>query len=825
MILANNLSVVQSSSGGLTLSGVISETPAASMKTITIGGTNTTVITGPNSYSGGTTISSGILNISSDPAGMAPLGLVAGAVTINTGTFQAGAPFSTQMTRGFTLTGAAIFDANTFGLTIAGIIGGPGSLTLGGTAGTLTLSGANTYSGGTIINVGTLSVTSDGNLGSAAGPLAINSATFQASGTFNSARAVTLTGGATIDTNGFNLGLSGNITGSGSLTKISAGTLVLSGNNQYGPTTVSAGTLQGNTNSLTGNITNNSILVFNQTFSGTYAGVLDGVGPTLTINGGGSLTMTANSSGYTGMTTLTPSTQLIMNGNLGGSPLTINAGGVLRGTGTVGPTTHFGQIFPGNSIGTITVNNMLTFMAGSSLFLEIVPLGNSMVNVIGAPGTASLTLGNLIVSPGSGFFGLTKTYTLLTTAGPLATVFISPFTMTNPNFVGTLTYIPGPPGSVELFVRILRPFLDFPFANSNERAVGINIDDLNMIGALSPDFATVIDSLAGQSDAVINDALDQMHPAAMSALAELQTEIGGQMLSLFHRKPTLICGCSAPGRIWVEPFGNWLHEKQQGQEIGFHATSRGVAFGLDAQFLGAWTLGIGGAWNATDLSWSLNRGHAYTNGLFGSFYTDLALGNFYFGGSAYYGKDWYDTARGIHFVTVDRQADAHYHGRDIGGQFTAAYYFGTPACLFYPYGTVDYLRLDNESYSESGANSLDLNVEGYRSTTLRSEAGIALQVIDKNYAETICISPLVSMGWVAEWPLQRDDYTAAFVNGPIPFTVKGWDQTWQLLNLRFGLGLTYRCLTLDTQYILDISPDGDSPLLNQRANFRFNFNF
>ena len=61
-----------------------------------------------------------------------------------------------------------------------------------------------------------------------------------------------------------------NISGVGSLTKQGNGTLILTGDNNYsGGTTVSAGVLQGNTDSLKGNITNNASVVFDQANTGT----------------------------------------------------------------------------------------------------------------------------------------------------------------------------------------------------------------------------------------------------------------------------------------------------------------------------------------------------------------------------------------------------------------------------------------------------------------------------------------------------------------------------------------------------------------------------
>lgn len=812
--LDSNLTVTQNSTGVFTISGTITESGGS--RSLTTAGSQITSLTdASNSYSGGTTISTGTLRASADGV----LGDTGGDVTINTGTFQAGASFSTAAARGFTLSGAASFDSNGNTLTIAGIIGGSGSLTKTG-SGTLVLSGSNTYMSGTTISLGTLSISADGNLGKSGTSLSIgNTATLQTTASFDSTRPVTLTGSATINTQTNTIGLSGNITGTGSLTKAGTGTLTLTGDNDFSQgITVSAGTLQGDTGSLPGDIVDNATLIFNQTSNGTYSGSLSGTGA-MTIKGGAVLTMSGSSSGYTGTTEITGSTQLVMNGNLSGSALTIDSGSILSGSGSVGATTNSGEISPGTSgSGTLDVSGAITFNVGSSALIQIAPTSNGKIS---ATGNVNLSgNGALSVTPTSGFYGLSASYVLVS-GGSFTGEFASN-TVTDSNFLGTFTYHST---FIQLDVQILRPFQNFSFANQNERAVGFNIDDINASGSISSDMSTVIDTLAGQSDATINDALDQMHPAAMSAFAEQQAELGGQLLSLFHRKPSLACGCSRLNRVWVEPFGNWLEEKQQGEEIGFHTTTRGVAFGYDREFFDFCTFGVACAWSASDLSWSLGRGHAYTDGFFGGFYSDISLGNYYFGASFYIGGDWYDVARDIHFTTIDRQAKSHYHGLDLAAQCTAAYYFGTPACLFYPYGTVDYLYLKNASFSESGADSLNLDVDNYASSTLRSEAGLALQIIDKNYRETICISPFFSFGWVMEWPLHRDDLTSTFQGQTISFSVKGWDETWQLLNLHFGLGITYRCFTLDSQYIADISPDGGSPLFNQRANFRLSYNF
>lgn len=126
-----------------------------------------------------------------------------------------------------------------------GSIAGEGGITKTG-AGTLVLSGANTYTGGTTINAGTLQVSSNANLGDPAGGLTFNGGTLATTASFDSFRAVTLAGAGGVDVGpGTQLQLGGAISGAGSLTKLGAGTLLLSGFNTHsGGTTVAAGILQ-----------------------------------------------------------------------------------------------------------------------------------------------------------------------------------------------------------------------------------------------------------------------------------------------------------------------------------------------------------------------------------------------------------------------------------------------------------------------------------------------------------------------------------------------------------------------------------------------------
>ncbi|MDB2614200.1 autotransporter-associated beta strand repeat-containing protein, partial [Chlamydiales bacterium] len=247
-----------------------------------------------------------------------------GSYTINTGGSLTFAGTSQTILFSLGASGANIIDVPLSGgstiqvdqqttlgdLTISGIISGPSILDKIGT-GTLILEGANTYTGGTTVNVGTLKIGASGDINSSSSVTVGGSATLEivsgsktinnlsgSSSSFIELNASTLSVNQT--TAGTYLGV---ISGTGSLTKTGAQKLTLSGTNTYGGgTTVTAGTLEGTTSSLQGDIFNNAEVIFDQTIFGSYTGVMSGSGA-LTKAGVGTLLLSGANS-YIGGTTV-----------------------------------------------------------------------------------------------------------------------------------------------------------------------------------------------------------------------------------------------------------------------------------------------------------------------------------------------------------------------------------------------------------------------------------------------------------------------------------------------------------------------------------------
>jgi autotransporter-associated beta strand protein len=128
-------------------------------------------------------------------------------------TFDDGGANGAAITSGGTVSPASIhFNNSNKSYTVSAAIGGAGSLFKSG-AGQLTLSGGNTYTGGTVLSAGTLVTTADANLGSGGGITVNGAASWNWGNSVNYARALTVNEGAvlTLNQNGSNTGvLSGN---------------------------------------------------------------------------------------------------------------------------------------------------------------------------------------------------------------------------------------------------------------------------------------------------------------------------------------------------------------------------------------------------------------------------------------------------------------------------------------------------------------------------------------------------------------------------------------------------------------------------------------
>lgn len=185
-----------------------------------------------------------------------------------------------------------------------------------------------------------------------------------------------------------------------------------------------------------GSVNNNGAAAIATDFANSIDVGITGIGD-LTKLGTGTLTLSAANT-YTGGTTVSDG-GLLVNGSLGAGAVTVGTGATLGGNGTISGAVSVssgGTLFPGTSIGTLTVNNTLTLNAGSATTMEV-GAANSSDTVSGL--TTLNYGGTLAVNSLGGIVG-GETYQLFS-----ATTYVGDFAAVNlPALVGGLSWVWAP---------------------------------------------------------------------------------------------------------------------------------------------------------------------------------------------------------------------------------------------------------------------------------------------------------------------------------------------------------------------------------------------
>jgi autotransporter-associated beta strand protein len=665
------------------------------------------------------------------------------------------------------------FDAFTFD----GVISGTGAVVVGGANGTLTLTGNNSYSGGTTISsFAKLAVSSDANLGAASGGLNFQNGTLRFLSSFETSRAVTIGIGAVVDVGRSTDTMSGVISGPGalaSLVKTGTGTLILSGNNTYnGGTVISAGTLQlgngGATGSIVGDVVDNGILAFNRSDVVTFGGAISGNGVTSQIGSG--TTILTGVSTYTGATNVNAGT-LSVNGSIASSSLTtVNAGGTLGGNGTVGNTTiNGGTLAPGNSIGLLTVQGNLVMTAASSYMIEVSPANADRTNVTG---TATLGGASVKASFAPGAY-MSRQYTIINAAAGVSGTFNSLVnTNLSNNLTSSLSY-----DANNAYLNLVLHFGLPSILNGNQQQVGNALTNFfNTTGGIPLMFAALTPTgltqaagetatgsqqttfnamtqfmgvmtdpfIAGRGDGVTAgagatpfvDESDAASAYAANGKSRAQNERDAYA-AVYRKAPVPADPFTQRWSVWAAGYGG-SQTTDGNAALGSNNTRSslgGVAVGADYRFSPYTIAGFALAGGATNFS---------VNGL-GSGRSDLfqagafvrhTVGAAYLTGALAYGWQDVTTDRTVTIAGADLLR-ANFNANAFSGRVEGGYRFVTPwigGVGITPYAAGQFTTFDLPAYAEqaiAGANTFALSYAGKSVTDTRSELGLRS---DKSFA-------------------------------------------------------------------------------------------
>jgi autotransporter-associated beta strand protein len=393
--------------GSATISTILAGTNGMS-KT----GAGNLILTAANTYAGGTTLSAGTLTINNASAIGGGVLTITGGILANTsgatialtgnqawnGNFTYAGPNNLTLSSPVTLNANRTLTVQGGDLTVNAAISGAFSLTKAGTN-TLALGATNTFTGGLIVNAGTVSLQPGDYVAAlpANAPVTINNGgtvLHTSINVTNNGTAFTVNAGGTLKLTSYHAHIAaitlngGTILGTGS-GKYASEDFALDGNLTVGGSSASTinianGIGMGNRTFNVANVTGDSATDLTVTGSGA----LRGTGQ-LTKTGVGTLVF-ANQNSHSGGTVISTGTVRLDGGSLGSGAVSVAAGATLGGSGSIGgATTVAGALSPGNGsvIGSLTFSSNLGLTgtttiklakAGGTITKDILSIGGTL---------------------------------------------------------------------------------------------------------------------------------------------------------------------------------------------------------------------------------------------------------------------------------------------------------------------------------------------------------------------------------------------------------------------------------------------------------------
>ena len=691
---ATNRTITLGASGGSFAPAASTQFTVGSVLTgsnaLTEKGAGTLILSANNTYSGGTTISSGTLQIGAGGT----TGSIVGNVTDNS-------------TLAFNRS-----DSITFG----GVISGTGTLTQQG-AGSLTLSGANTYSGGTVLQNGTLILGNSKALGS--GALTSVDPTVVYTNGIAINNSVILNGLTTLEVdNSDSATQSGVISGTSGINKVGTGSLTLSGSNTFsGGTTLSAGTL----------------VIANPNGLGNGAVTVSG-GTLMTDGGNHLITVNGNYTQTTGTLALslysaTVFDQIAVSGQatLGGTLALNFQNGLAPGSGQSFILVKTNQAVVGQ-FGTVT-SNLPSIGATITYSNNATLVGNTTTTT-----TTTSPSGPVLVLTQKAFGDLYGNYLSSNQHGAASYIDAQDQVIKNASFgnlVSALNQISPSENGLRAAFDELSPLKFHSFASStafnNTPFLIQQFDDYlsshrSENGGFVASNGGIDDSGLVINDPTIDPGLQTVHSRLMAFNTGAGTPAAdGKDLKnvITPERDVNRWNAFATGNVIL---GQDFSVSQSGLSHS-DITSENVQIGADYRLSPNWLAGVTFGYGHSGANLDSIGSAAYVDTYSPGLYAAYSKENWYANSLFNYGFNNYTQHRNVQIGSFDGTASSKPKGNQIVLNSDGGYDFHHGGWTFGPTAGLDYVHLDINNYSESGLPGADLNVKEDQSDSLRSLLG------------------------------------------------------------------------------------------------------
>ncbi|MBT6565041.1 MAG: autotransporter domain-containing protein [Candidatus Scalindua sp.] len=543
-----------------------------------------------------------------------------------------------------------------------------------------------------------------------------------------------------------------------------------------------------------------------------------------------------------------------LNGTSNFTTLDILTGATLMGSGTiVGNVVNNGQVNPGNSIGTLTINGDYTH--GSNAILNI-EMNNTSADKLVVTGNATINGGSIDVSRSGTEVVNIETgdrHTVLSTNQVPAGTF-NTINSTMPLLSFTDIYNAG---GVDL-VATRRSIADaIPNVSPSQRSVS------NMIDTLRPnatgDLLNVFTTLHDLNSEELGNAMDQLSPEEFGNLSSVSrmgnslftSTVTGRMAgfrlamdnpfsnldrlyaynesgnedTLMDAAPVFSllprAGVGKYGMsTWVRGFSSRAEQDGRGGSFGFDYDTSGVSAGIDRRFGKRLIAGFGGGISKTDLDYDGVSSSTDINTKHFSLYGSYTADRYYVDAVLGYARNKLDTYRNISISDIQRTANSDHDSDSYTLYLGGGYPVDFEQWRVAPTASMEYSYYREESYTERGADSLNLAIDEFTSDSLVSKLGFRIGRLFKT--KHVEFFPEVNAHWSYLIGDIERGVNSRFVNTTESSTVKGLKSGRDGVVLGIGIaGYVSNNISLFLNYEAEYRNDFDA----QKATVAFQFKF
>ena len=357
---------------------------------------------------------------------------------------------------------------------------------------------------------------------------------------------------------------------------------------------------------------------------------------------------------------------------------------------------------------------------------------------------------------------------------------------------GSLTLFWSPentnPNTFDLVVR--RNYAD-PALNLNFKqfavATMLNSVAITASGDLN-NVLNVVDALPTAS--ALGNALQQISPDKAQALSDLSiTAVRAETQSLSRRMTNLrydiddLGGAGGAGSyvlngwsVFVDPSGFAGTRSTTMDRTGYDLSGEGFTMGMDRKVADNLLVGLATGYTHATASFSGSGGSADLDLVPISLYAAYMPQSFYIVGTAGYALNLYDLDRLISFSSpggsVSRAASSSPMGNLFNVYGEAGYDVKIKPLVVTPIVSMGYSHLGIDSFTESGAGSLDLNVSSQSIDSAQS--GIGVKIAAPSASGGMKVVPQAFATWQHEFYYGKQDINASLINTPGASTF-GWE--------------------------------------------------